>query len=172
MVKYNCKKCGKEFKQKSHWIRHIENKKFPCKQINIIILKEDLKEDLKNEEEFGSICDKNCEDLKNSEQKINKKVFCKFCMGEFSRSDNLKRHLDNNKCKILQLQKQQKENIFINLLEEEKINNETEIKLNKIANLDNDSSKNIKNKKNDSDQINLLIKQVNEMKKILEEQQK
>jgi hypothetical protein len=144
MVKYNCKKCGKEFKQKSHWIRHIENKKFPCKQINVIILKEDWKEDLKNEEEFGSICNKNWEVKKNSDQKINKKVFCKFCMGEFSRSDNVKRHLNNNKCKILQLQKQQKENIFINLLEEEKINNETEIKLNKIANLDNDSSKNSK----------------------------
>ena len=77
--------------------------------------------------------------------KINKKVFCKFCMGEFSRSDNLKRHLNNNKCKILQLQKQQKENIFINLLEEEKINNETEKKLNKIGIINNPVVKNKKN---------------------------
>ena len=30
MVTYMCQQCNKVFKQKSHYINHVENKKYPC----------------------------------------------------------------------------------------------------------------------------------------------
>jgi len=37
MVKYICKNCGKSFKQKGHYINHM-NKKVPCDNINNLII--------------------------------------------------------------------------------------------------------------------------------------
>jgi len=115
MVQYNCNICNKQFNQKCHWIQHTKNKKRPCKLNTIIIkkTKEDFEENIRGVRVIN----------------INKKYICNFCMQGFSRSDNLKRHIDNNKCKILILQKQQKENIFVNLVKEGEINNATNNKL-------------------------------------------
>ena len=55
MVNYICEKCNKEFKQKGHYLDHL-NKKFPCKQIN------------KNSEIFPDV-------IKNSEIFQEKQIF-------------------------------------------------------------------------------------------------
>lgn len=56
MVKYTCEKCGKEFKQKSHYTTHL-NKKNPCvneskiKDIVEKVVEEKIK-NLKNDSEI------------------------------------------------------------------------------------------------------------------------
>ena len=42
MSKYICANCNHDFKQKSHYIRHCENKKTPCRQIVNILTKNDI----------------------------------------------------------------------------------------------------------------------------------
>ena len=85
------------------------------------------------------------------------------------------------RCEILKLQKQQKENIFINLIKEDEINNETKTKLNKIE-LETEKSEKIINPnrktkindkmtvKNDNEQILLLFNELKEMKCILQKE--
>ena len=80
--------------------------------------------------------------ITNLLDKEKQKVGCRFCLRLFSRPDSLKRHLDEERCEVLKLQNQQKENIFVNLLEEEKIVNQTKSELVKLTT-------NIKNKTDD-----------------------
>ena len=63
-----------------------------------------------------------------------KNSICRFCVKQFTRPDSLKRHIDDERCEVLKIQKQQKENIFINLLEEEKIVNQTKKELTELNN--------------------------------------
>jgi transposase-like protein len=48
MSKYICKNCNHDFKQKSHYTRHIYNKKTPCVQNIIELTKIDKLEVLNN----------------------------------------------------------------------------------------------------------------------------
>ena len=116
MKEYNCEECGKIFSQKCNWLNHTQNKKYPC------IRKDKTKKTLMGVKEEGV-----------KEEGVNlsiKKLCCQYCLKLFTRSDNLKRHIDNEKCEVVRLQEKQKENIFINLLEEEKIVNQTKIDIN------------------------------------------
>jgi hypothetical protein len=166
MVKYNCEVCGKCFGQKSHWVRHTQNKKFPCEKNEFI-----------KEEVLGGIPPKPLKPLKNKNEipiENNEKSFCcEYCFKSFTRHDNLKRHISNDKCEILRLHDKQKENIFINLLEEEKIINQTKEELDDITNSDKISvEKNQKKLKinNNIDHIDFLIKQIKLLNDKIEEQ--
>lgn len=66
----------------------------------------------------------------------------------------MKRHIKNENCEVLRLY--EKENIFINLLEEEKIVNQTKIDIN--HNLSNENSN--PKLKHDDNQIYFLINQI------------
>ena len=198
MVNYKCENCMKVFNRKSNWEYHINNKKYPCK--NKINIKEeqlehkninisspsgvnniktsnktsDTSDENKNENEINTnICIINNkisdniidgDKIKKNEKKNN---ICRFCCKEFTRIDNLKRHISNKRCEILKLQKQQKENIFVSLLKEEEINKDATIKLNELTIINNKKvNKSIPN------QIDNLIKQVQDMKDNLEQQKK
>lgn len=143
MKEYNCEECGKKFSQKSNWVQHTKERKKPCikkkTQFESVIyevkeeVKEELKEDIINNVHNLNILDKfNIDECQQNENK--KKFCCKYCLKLFTRTDNLKRHINNDKCEILRLQEKQKENIFINLLEEEKVVNQTKIELKELNN--------------------------------------
>ena len=48
-------------------------------------------------------------------------IICRYCGKVFLYNKNLNRHISDNRCEVIKLQKQQKENIYVNLLNEEKI---------------------------------------------------
>ena len=109
MKEYNCDKCGKKFSQKSNWVQHTQERKKPCvkKEINLkeIIkgVKEDkIKEEEIKEEKINKINNINVLDKVNIDechQNNNKKKFCcQYCLKLFTRTDNLKRHINNDKC--------------------------------------------------------------------------
>ncbi len=75
-----------------------------------------------------------------------KKVSCKFCLKEFLYKKNFNKHIKEERCEILKIQNQQKENIFINLLEEEKIVNQTTKELTNLNNKELVTTKKINQK--------------------------
>jgi hypothetical protein len=106
-----------------------------------------------------------CEEIiaKNNEEK---KHCCEYCYMTFSRIDNLKRHVNEGRCRVLKIQKQQKENIFINLLEEEKIVNQTKKDMKKII----VTNKDIKKIKSTNNQMEFLMEQIKLLNSRLDEQ--
>ena len=167
MVNYSCNNCGKTFKQKAQWVYHMENKKFPCQSINEkkILINTDNKKSNNFIGSIGSI-DKNIgANGANINERLDKKIVsCRFCLKQFLYTKNLNKHIREERCEVLKLQKQQKENIFINLIKEEKIVNQTQKELN--VNSQNNSQ--ITN----NTQMEFLIKQNNLLNKKLEEQKK
>jgi hypothetical protein len=168
MKEYSCNLCGKFFNQKCHWVNHTQNKKYPCtRKID--------KNNLINKEEVGglrgmggNIVDINNiklgeskiepnNDNKNVEEEIQKKnLCCRFCLKPFTRSDNLKRHITNEKCEVLRLQKQQKENIFNQTKKDIKYNTSNESITEKP--------------KESTNQIDFLINQIKILNEKLDEQ--
>ena len=104
MVTYMCQKCNKIFKQKSHYVNHVENKKYPCvyeppnnSQIplnNSQIPLNNSQIPLNTSRILNNIVIKDHNDDKNY-------IYCEYCNKEFTRKDNLTRHL-NNYCKSKQ----------------------------------------------------------------------
>ena len=175
MKEYNCEECGKKFKQKCHWLNHTQNKKYPC-----------VKNSIKNENDFTGVNSggtppnppqiKNNDVIENNQINDKKKInsICRFCLKQFSRSDSLKRHIYDERCEVLKIQKQQKENIFVNLLEEEKIVNQTKKELTELNN-DNYTKKknnNIEINKQSGDQMDFLMTQIKLLNEKLELQKK
>jgi hypothetical protein len=162
MVLYTCDICLTTFDKKSTFIYHTKNKKKPCHPKKEKIFCTQIETDKNIGRNFGVIggvingvnLDENILTHIN-----NKKFACRFCCKEYTRQDNLKRHITEERCKVLELQKQQKENIFINLVKEDEIKNSINDKL--------DNMINSKNKKN---QILFLINEMKEMKKTFETQ--
>ena len=70
MVKYICKNCGKSFKQKGHYINHM-NKKVPCNNINNLIIEkveEEVQKILPQFSELSKTITKNlCKEIKKKE---------------------------------------------------------------------------------------------------------
>jgi len=89
MVNYNCNKCNKTFKQKSHYETHINNKKFSCILSNVI--------DNENSNENNN--EMNINDNKKQNIKVKEKFQCTTCFKTFSRNDSLTRHINNKSCK-------------------------------------------------------------------------
>jgi len=82
MVLYYCNKCYKSFDKKHNYLVHI-NRKRSC-----------IKNSLNENEELDEILEMDTEYELNTDIK---KLKCNYCEKEFTRKDNLKRHLD--KCK-------------------------------------------------------------------------
>ena len=127
MVIYTCLTCNKEFKQKSHYIDHTENKKKPCKQIkNVIVDNITIDSDLtpKSSEmtpKYSKKHNNDSEMLQNDSVKPeNNKNICLHCLKTFSKSSNLSRHLNEGRCKVKILEDEKKQNIFENLIEKDK----------------------------------------------------
>ncbi len=120
MVVYRCEKCNKIFKQKGHYLTHI-NKKFSCTSIivtpqiptiphiNPLILQNSQ---FINPNLIIQGTKNNVENLNNS---------CEYCGIIISRKDHLKRHMDKY-CKVRKLQNEEKENIFKILLAKDEEN--------------------------------------------------
>jgi len=101
---YNCIRCGYETKHKGHFINHLHRKKI-CKPILEDISIEDIKNHYNLEISITSkITTNNSKSLicpSKKLQKPQKNVVnnkCSYCCKEFSRIDNLNRHL--KKCKM------------------------------------------------------------------------
>ena len=169
MKDYQCGECGKKFTQKCNWVNHTQNKKYPCIKNNKNNKgvnergKEEVKEELKEE-----VKEEIKEEVILGAKNIIKKFFCRYCLKSFTRADNLKRHINGEKCEVLRLQEKQKENIFINLLEEEKIVNQTKIDINHSIRHENPVQK---SKQNDN-QMDFLITQIKLLNDKLELQRK
>ena len=122
MVNYRCEICGKDFKKKSHWIDHTENKKKPC-HINsdnkIILTEMNTNPQKKLTKPHNNLKNPQSIELIQEYNIIDDKFSCRFCGAFFCRKDNLKRHIDKY-CKVKKLDKDKKEEIFNNLIEKEK----------------------------------------------------
>ena len=155
MKEYFCDNCGKKFDRKSNWLTHTLNKKKPC----IKKITENIHCGAIKNLEFGA--NHGAIDIKSIDaSKPN--ITCRFCFKNFLYTKNLNKHIREERCAILKLQKQQKENIFINLLTEEKIVNQTKQELNKINK--------IRTENEDRNQIEFLMNQINLLNDKLEKQ--
>ena len=172
MKEYICNKCSKIFTQKCNWIQHTQNKKYPC----IINIKTDKINTRSNFSNFSNSSNTSSNtssnypnntfinNLTNNENTLeleNKKFICCYCCKEYTRQDNLKRHLNGERCEVLKLQKQQKENIFVNLVKEDELNKSTNTKLIEI-------SETTKTKNANNDQVSLLLNELKEIKNMFE----
>ncbi len=117
MVLYTCLNCNKEFKKKSHYIDHTENKKKPCKPNTDIIYNNipNINQIIPNINQM--IPNINQTILKNTEN-----CKCDYCLKTFVNTSSLNRHL-KDRCKVKKLDEEKKEDIFNKLIEkEEKFN--------------------------------------------------
>ena len=159
MVNYKCEICNKEFKKKSHWIDHTENKKKPCKQtiINNNIKAENYPKLSKNYPKLSkSILETNCVNEKSIKDsyKLDNLKKCNYCLKIFSNIYNLKKH-QNGRCKVKNLDEEKKEQIFNKLIDKE---NKIELMFNNFEELQKNNIK--------------LQDQVKELEKKLKEQTK
>ena len=173
-ILYKCDKCCKTFSHKNDYNRHI-NRKFSCNKNNIIIIED--KSIIEEELEFKKIsCNKpttipqkSKKTPQNSAPKVrlikNKEHICIHCNKAYSRSDSLKRHIDNS-CLMKNQNDMEKETIYKKLLEkvekqDEKIEKQDEkIKhLEKLLSDKNTSNtiQNITNNNNNNNTQNNLI---------------
>ena len=179
MVNYFCPTCNKEFNKKSNYINHVENKKKPCNQ-NELIMHQNAPKCTKNAPKCTKNAPKNTQNtqmqINISNQKViedNKKGYiCNFCDVSFTRSTTLKRHLIE-RCKVRKEELQEKEAIFQELIKQnellknqnEKLNNQL-LEQNKLIiellvkkNI-KDKSKNIQNNNNIKNQNNGIINNI------------
>ncbi len=170
MVEYNCDKCNRKFNKKSTWVDHIQNRKKPCTNINnnlFCVVIEQNNNDTINSSNTSSNSSKTYSNGSNilpmntikDEKGIKQenKIICKYCCKIFLYNKNLNKHIREERCEILKLQKQQKENIFVNLVKEDELNKSTNTKLNEIEPIN-------------PNQILLLFNELKEMKNILEKE--
>lgn len=172
MKEYNCEICGKKFSQKSNWIQHTQERKKPCikKEIRDYNISSNTSSNISsNTSSNNNIIKENNIIISNEK----KKVCCKFCLKEFLYNKNLNKHIREERCEVLKIQNQQKENIFINLLQEEKIVNQTKKELKELNNYDTNkkSNHNEITKPNDN-QMEFLINQIKLLNEKLELQKK
>ena len=184
MVLYDCEECGKKFNKKSNWTNHTKNKKFPCqrKENNSNLNGSNLILNGSNILTNGSININDikldnmyCQDVNKDINTTDNKICCKFCLKDFLYTKNLNKHIREDRCKVLKIQNQQKENIFINLLEEEKIVNQTKKELKELNNyviINKKKSNDIENNKNNDNQMDFLMTQIKLLNEKLELQKK
>jgi len=113
MIKYLCKTCNKEFKQKIHFINHTEKKKYPC-NTNIVINTSNSLKIPQNPSNFPQNPSNFPQNPSLITQKPNK-YECNFCKYLTNRKDNFKRHMSI--CKIRKEENYEKEEIFKDLIQ-------------------------------------------------------
>ena len=111
MVLYKCDICNKEFKLRGDFKRH-QNRKFPCLNLNPSESKR-IHEKSTTEEGFREFESKR-ESKKNKSKTDNQ---CFYCKKFYSTSSNLHKHI-NNVCKIKKNHDKEKEDIYLNLLDD------------------------------------------------------
>ena len=162
MSKYICLSCNKDFKQKSNYINHTINKIKPCSKINNINSQNNI-----NIVDIFEIIDNNINDNddykndKNEKNETNETNTCKYCEKNFTRNNNLQRHL-NGRCKskknIDELEKlKEKFNFLVNNYQNlEKENENLKIINEKLKHKNINTAQIINNTitKNDNKQIN------------------
>ena len=99
MVLYKCENCLKEFKQKGHYMRHL-NRKYPCKEKRL------------------NIPNKGC-----PSQNKDKQYFCEFCNKGYKQKCHLNRHLKNCNLKEKEDIKSELYNLLVKQFEEQKKEN-------------------------------------------------
>jgi hypothetical protein len=136
MVLYNCKRCFKQFKQKSNYETHLTRKN-PCKKIeqvnnNFLQVNDNF---LQVNDNFLQVND-NC--IQNNKLKG---YTCAYCNKTITRKFNLNYHIKNI-CKIKKKDDINKEQIYQQLLNEHlNIKNENETIKTKLTELENKISK-------------------------------
>jgi hypothetical protein len=129
MVNYTCPTCNKEFKKKSHFIEHTEQKKKPCDQnhTNPAQNSTNPAQNSTNPAQKPPIPSTKTKKYQNNQiNDININIeekSCLFCGLVFTRKDTVKRHMDKY-CKVKKLQKEEKETILELLIEKDRIINE------------------------------------------------
>jgi hypothetical protein len=154
MSKYICPNCNYDFKQKSHYIRHVENKKKPCKSVEKVLLSPISHNTAENHTKNAEIPHKIIivKNIVDNIDETDKENVCKNCKKIFTRSDTLTRHLklyckkkqEENKKDELIMELQQKDEI-IKILQDE--NNILKNKFTEYDQKLNELTTNKKNKK-------------------------
>ena len=112
---YNCVRCGYETNHKGHFLNHLHRKKI-CRPILEDISIEDIKNHYNLENSNTSKITSNNSNFliypskklqKTQKNVVNKQ--CSYCCKEFSRIDNLNRHLKTCKIKKMELNRQKEE---------------------------------------------------------------
>ncbi len=144
MVVHTCPTCLKEFKKKSAYIDHVENKKKPCKQIT----------------HENTQITHNTTQITHNNTQIENNFKCEYCGKVLSRQDALTRHIKNY-CQVKILDEEKKETIFNNLLEKERLEKELILKNFELL------QKNFNNLQNYNDNLqkqnNLLVKEMRKL---------
>jgi hypothetical protein len=92
MVLYYCNKCYKSFDKKHNYLVHMNRKRSCVKNFNNT---NELIKEIEDEYEIEEIQEVDTEhELENNVKNFQ----CNYCAKEFTRKDNLKRHLDKCKC--------------------------------------------------------------------------
>jgi hypothetical protein len=91
MVLYYCNKCNKSFRKKYNYLVHIQRKK-SCIGVNDDTEESDTGEEIENVEDIENESD-NISEIETEIENEIKKFECNYCDKEFTRKDNLKRHL-------------------------------------------------------------------------------
>ena len=94
---YKCKRCDKEFNQKSNYNYHL-NRKNPCKNINNIINTDTNNEIIQNLNNPSNSINNPSNSINNPANSI-KNLSCIYCNRIFTRSDSLLCHT-KNRCEI------------------------------------------------------------------------
>jgi hypothetical protein len=117
MVLYTCLNCNKEFKKKSHYIDHTENKKKPCNNTNT-----DINNNIPNVNQIKPNVNQMIPNINQTIFKNTENCKCNYCLKTFVNTSSLNRHL-KDRCKVKKLDEEKKEEIFNKLIEkEEKFN--------------------------------------------------
>ncbi len=197
MVLYTCIKCKKEFKKKSDYVYHTENKKRPCIQIDSvknaenspILIKIDKNSPILtkiNQNKINNVLDVlNVLNIRDEVDETNKpditiqhdhvkntfesnNLTCTYCCKTFVNIYTLKRHLDG-RCKVKKLDNEKKDVIFNKLLENE---NKMEKVLNSFEDIKKDNQILQKNYNNVQKNYDSIYKENEKLKKQIKDLEK
>jgi len=127
MTLYTCKICSKTFERLSSYKKHTEKRKNPCKakyKFNPAkneVFTEKMQEipaKIKDKNNQNEIKNKDINILQDDNKSLIKPFICEFCYSEFTRSDNLKVHLEN-RCKVKKEQQYNKDKILLQQMQEQ-----------------------------------------------------
>jgi len=114
-MKYTCLRCNKEFNQKIHLTNH-NNRIRPCKMIILNEINNDnhievVNNNINNIHQNSTNIHQNSTNIHQNSTNIHQNnLECRYCRKIYTRSDALKRHIDENRCKTKQMIDEQNNN--------------------------------------------------------------